>query len=77
MLKEAESRKKLNRLNKKYNSIINALPDLVWTVNEENVVTAMHIPAEFSTLLANEDDYVGKYIGEYLPNELIKCALNL
>ena len=75
MLKEAESRKKLNRLNKKYNSIINALPDLVWTVNEENVVTTMYIPAEFSTLLANEDDYVGKYIGEYLPNELTKMCI--
>ena len=75
MLKEAESRKKLNRLNKKYNSIINALPDLVWTVNEENVVTTIHIPAEFSTLLANEDDYVGKHIGEYLPNELTKMCI--
>lgn len=75
MLKEAESRKKLNRLNKKYNSIINALPDLVWTVNKENVVTAMHIPAEFSTLLANEDDYVGKHIGEYLPDELTKMCI--
>lgn len=75
MLKEAESRKKLNRLNKKYNSIINALPDLVWTVNEENVVTTMYIPAEFSTLLANEDDYVGKHIGEYLPDELTKMCI--
>ena len=74
-LKKAESKKLLAKLNKKYNSIINALPDLVWTVNEENVVTAMYIPAEFSTLLANEDDYVGKHIGEYLPDELTKMCI--
>ena len=76
MLSNDKKKKQLKKINKKYNSIINALPDLVWTVNEENVVTGMHIPAEFSTILPNEEAYVGKHISEYLPEELVSMCIN-